>query len=208
MLQHTKNDAPHPEKKKKLQQDGRKGTITIKPNPMPARWVTHRLENSNICWCSLTVVKVLSPASGSPAWGSSIGTGNPPEIWFWRPEGFHFHGTRGNRDLTLGGPKQNVGWSPAEMWVNRGLPQGQGIGSSSAGRSPLVGNLLEAPLTHHRACIFQGWVASGQTTNRKIAQPHPSEDYQIKVLLIPAHQSKTQFFPLSVHPIRKLTQAS
>ena len=64
------------------------------------------------------------------------------------------------------------------------------------------------PLTHHRACIFQGWVASGQTTNRKIAQPHPSEDYQIKVLLIPAHQSKTQFFPLSVHPIRKLTQAS
>ena len=55
---------------------------------------------------------------------------------------------------------------------------------------------------------FQDWVASGQTTNRKIAQPHPSEDYQIKVLLIPAHQSKTQFFPLSVHPIRKLTQAS
>ena len=79
MREVPKNDAPHPEKKKKLQQDGRKGTNTIKPNPIPARWVTDRLENSNIN-SSLTVVKVLSAASGSPAWRSSTGTGNPPEI--------------------------------------------------------------------------------------------------------------------------------
>ena len=38
----------------------------------------------------------------------------------------------------------SVGWSPAEMWVNRGLPQGHSTGSSSAGGSPLVGALLEA----------------------------------------------------------------
>ena len=38
MLQHTKNDAPHPEKKKKLQQDGRKGTIMNKIKSY-TRWV-------------------------------------------------------------------------------------------------------------------------------------------------------------------------
>ena len=79
MLQHTKNDTPRAKTKKKLQQDGRKDTIMIKPNPIPARWVTHKLENSNIN-SSLTVVKVLSPASGFPAWGSSNGTENPPEL--------------------------------------------------------------------------------------------------------------------------------
>ena len=34
-------------KKKKLQQDGRRGTIAIKSNPITVRWVTHRLENRN-----------------------------------------------------------------------------------------------------------------------------------------------------------------
>ena len=166
MLQPTKNDTPHPKTKKKLWQDGRKDTIMIKPNLIPARWVTHKLDSSNIN-SSLTVGQVLSPASGFPAWGSSTGTGSPPEIWLWKPEGLHFHGTGGNRDFTLGGHKQNiawtrtqgkgavtpqetepdlgsVGWSPAEMWAHRDLPQGQGIGSSSAGRNPLVGALLEA----------------------------------------------------------------
>ena len=31
--------------------------------------------------------------------------------------------------------------------------------------------LLALPLA---ACILQGWVASGQTTNREGTQPHPS----------------------------------
>ena len=42
-----KEDNSHAKTKKKPQQDGRKGTIMIKSNPIPARWVTHRLENNN-----------------------------------------------------------------------------------------------------------------------------------------------------------------
>jgi len=36
-----------PKTKKKLQQDGRRVTIMIKPNFIPAEWVTHKLENTN-----------------------------------------------------------------------------------------------------------------------------------------------------------------
>ena len=46
-LPKKKKDTPHPKTKKKLQQDSRRGTIMIKSNPIPAGWVTHRLENSN-----------------------------------------------------------------------------------------------------------------------------------------------------------------
>ena len=42
-----KKDSLSPKTKKKPQQDGRKGAITITSNPIPARWVTHRLENNN-----------------------------------------------------------------------------------------------------------------------------------------------------------------
>ena len=41
-----KKDTPR-SKTKKLQQDSRREAITIKSNPIPARWVTHRLENNN-----------------------------------------------------------------------------------------------------------------------------------------------------------------
>ena len=40
-------DTSCPKTKKKLQQDGRRGTITIKSNPIPAGWMTHKLENDN-----------------------------------------------------------------------------------------------------------------------------------------------------------------
>ena len=42
-----KKDAPCPKTKKKLHQDGRRGTITIKSNAIPVGWVTHKLENNN-----------------------------------------------------------------------------------------------------------------------------------------------------------------
>jgi len=42
-----KKDTPHPRTREKLQQDGRRGTIMIKKsNPIPTRWVTHKLENN------------------------------------------------------------------------------------------------------------------------------------------------------------------
>ena len=42
-----KQNTPHPRTREKLQQDGRRGTIMIKKsNPIPTRWVTHKLENN------------------------------------------------------------------------------------------------------------------------------------------------------------------
>ena len=43
-----KIDASHPKTKKKLQQDSKRDTVTVKSNPIPAGCVTHKLENSNI----------------------------------------------------------------------------------------------------------------------------------------------------------------
>ena len=78
--------------------------------------------------------------------------------------------------------------------------------SSSPGRSALAKALLKLS---HRASRRQDWVASGQTTTRQGAQPHPWADNWIKALLSKtAHQSKTQFFLLPVPSVRKLTQAS
>ena len=42
-----KKDTPCPKTKRKPEQDGRKGVIVIKSNPISAGWVTHRLENNN-----------------------------------------------------------------------------------------------------------------------------------------------------------------
>ena len=38
---------PHPKTKAKPQGDGRRGTITMKSNPIPAGSVTHKMENDN-----------------------------------------------------------------------------------------------------------------------------------------------------------------
>ena len=34
------------DKEEAAERDGRRATITIKPNPIPAGWVTHKLENN------------------------------------------------------------------------------------------------------------------------------------------------------------------
>ena len=157
-----KKDTPGPKTKKKLHQDGRRGAITIKSNPIPVGWVTHKLENNNIKEVS-HCVKVLNPTSGFPAWESNKGTGNSQGIWPWKPAGLHYiHRTRRTKDFSLGGHKltfvhtktqrkgvvipqetepklpATVGSFPEETWVSTGLPQGRGTGSSSLGRSPLA----------------------------------------------------------------------
>ena len=43
----TRNDTPHPEIKEKPQWNSRRGTIMIKSNPIPTKWVIRKLENSN-----------------------------------------------------------------------------------------------------------------------------------------------------------------
>ena len=42
-----KRDTTRPKTKKQLQRDGRRGAITIKSNPIPAGWVSYKLENNN-----------------------------------------------------------------------------------------------------------------------------------------------------------------
>ena len=83
-------------------------------------------------------------------WGSSKGTENPQRIGLWRPMGFDYRTSTGLGKQTLGGHKQNlvhtrtqekgtvtpqktepylpvsVQESPAEAWVDRGLPWAQG----------------------------------------------------------------------------------
>ena len=41
-----KKDSPCPKTKKKLQRNGRRGAMMIKSNPIPIRWVTHKLYNN------------------------------------------------------------------------------------------------------------------------------------------------------------------
>ena len=62
---------PCPKTKKKLQPDGRRGTIMIESNPIP--WEGDP-----------------QSGKGSPAWGLDKGTGNPQGIWPWRPERFDY----------------------------------------------------------------------------------------------------------------------
>ena len=45
---YQKKDILYPKKKQQPQRDSRKGTVAIQWNPIPARWVTHRLENNYI----------------------------------------------------------------------------------------------------------------------------------------------------------------
>ena len=44
--QKKKKDNPHPRTNEKLQQNSRRGTITIKSNAIPARWATQKLEDN------------------------------------------------------------------------------------------------------------------------------------------------------------------
>ena len=146
---HGNHQKKSPMSKDKKPQDSRRGTITMKSNPIPARWVTHKLEN-NPKKNFPTVAKVLSPTSASTTWESDKGTGNQQGIWPWRPEEFSYRistqleeietsllegkinlavtKTQGKGAVT---PQEtdpdlpaSVGGSPVEAWVSKCSPQG------------------------------------------------------------------------------------
>ena len=132
MLEPTKKkDTPRPKTKKKLQRDCRRGTIMIKSNPIPTRWVIHKLENNNTKKKKsyLTVVKVWKPMSGFPAWGPNKGTGNPQVIWSWSTVGFDHKTSTGigetdtpsleGTNKTLCAPRLRR----KEQWLHRKLNQ-------------------------------------------------------------------------------------
>ena len=163
-LEPIKKDIPCPETNKKPQKDDRRGTITIKSNPIPAGWVANNLENNNT-----TEVLPRLWWSGFQAWEPNKGTGNPQGIWLWRPAGFDyqdFHRTGENRDSSLGGHKWNlvcsktqrkgaatpqetepklpasVGGSLVESCIGRDSPYGQGDWQQLFGKVPFGVNPL------------------------------------------------------------------
>ena len=74
MLQPTRKDNPCPKTKRRPQWDSRRGTITVKSNPIPTRWAAH-LENSNtkvlpLLWRFLASHHVSQP--GDPKKGLGI----------------------------------------------------------------------------------------------------------------------------------------
>ena len=164
-------------------------------------------------------MKILSPKSGFPAWGSNKETRNPQGIWLWRPMRFDYRTSTalGETDFTLGGHKQNlactktqgkgavilqepepdltasVGGFPVEVRVGRGSPQGCSHWEQQSWKVPLgVSPFGGHHLPYNRAHRPQGWVISGQTTNREGAQPHPSASNWIKPLLIKALPTRTR----------------
>ena len=84
-----KTDTPCAKTKKKLQWDGRRGTIRIKSNPIPTggwptNWRTIIPKNFSHCY------EGSEPHVRLPSLGIQQRTGNPfvQGIWSWRPVGF------------------------------------------------------------------------------------------------------------------------
>ena len=79
MLEPTKKDIPHPKTKKKPQQDGRRGTITIKSNPIPDGWVIHKLQNNNTKEVLLLLCRFRTPHQAFQPGDLTKGLGIPRE---------------------------------------------------------------------------------------------------------------------------------
>ena len=81
-LELTKKDTPHAKTKEKLQWDGRRGTITIKSNPITAGWVTHKLENTYTTEVHPLEWRFWAPRQASQPGGPATGGGIPRESDF------------------------------------------------------------------------------------------------------------------------------
>ena len=166
MLESTKKkkkkDTPQPKTRKKLQQDSRSGTIMIKSNPIPARWVTHRLENSNTKEVLPLSLRFWTPHEAFQPGDLTKGLGIPtefglegqqdliiglPEDWqkqrlqSWRAQSFMPTKTQRRRAVTPQETKPklpaSVGGPPVEVYVGRGSPQGQEHWKVPLGINPL-----------------------------------------------------------------------
>ena len=108
-LELTKKHTPHPKTKEKPQWDGRWGAITVKSNPITARWVTQRLENTYT-----TEVHLLEWRLWAPCQVANPGVQQREEEFLenqtWKASGIwlqDFDRTKGNRDYTLRGHTQS-----------------------------------------------------------------------------------------------------
>ena len=167
------------------------------------------------------------PTSDFPTWGSGKGTGNPQGIWLWRPVGFDYGTSPGLGETeTLGGHTQNFVCTttqgkkaltsvntepdlPGSVWGSSWnvCQQWPAVRTGALATAVLAAvcwrkSSWRSPVAHHRALRLQDWVATGQTTNREGAQPHPSADNWIKNLPMRARPSflHSQSLPLgSLH---------
>ena len=127
--QKTKNkNTPLSKTKKKLQRDGRRGTIMVKSNPIPSRWVPHKLENNNIkevpplLWSFGTPHQASQP--GDPTKGLEIPRESDLEgQWdllqdLHRPGGTETPGSE-NTNKILHAPRLRV----KKQWLHRKLSQ-------------------------------------------------------------------------------------
>ena len=81
-LELTREHIPHPKTKEKPQWDGRRGTITIKSNPITAGWVTHKLENTYTTEVHLLDWRFWAPCQASQPGRPAMGGGIPRESDF------------------------------------------------------------------------------------------------------------------------------
>ena len=151
-----------PKTKKKPQQDGRRGTITIKSNPIPASWVIHKLENNNTEEVLPLLWRIWAPYQASQPGDPTKELGIPKD-WLWRPAGSDYRTSTGlaEIDSILGGHKQNLTCTKIQergavtpqktepyylleledlSWRHgsAGLPHNWRAGSSSPGRGPMA----------------------------------------------------------------------
>ena len=127
-LELTRKDTPHPKTKEKPQWDSRRGTITVKSNPITAGWVTHRLENTYTTEVHPLKWRFWAPRQASQPGGLATVGGIPREsdlkasgIWLQ-----DFDRTGGNRDSTLRGHTRSrvcIGTQRKEQWPHRKLNQ-------------------------------------------------------------------------------------
>ena len=128
-LELTKKHAPHPNTKEKPQWDGRRGTITIKSNPITTGWVTQKLEKNCTTEVHPLEWSFWAPHQASQPGGSSNGRGNSQRIRLWWPAGFDgrtLTGLEETKTLLLEGTHKVVctsGPRGKEQWRPRRLNQ-------------------------------------------------------------------------------------
>ena len=93
----------------------------------------------------------------------------------------------------------NSGGSPVEVWVSSGLLRGQRHWQQQFWEVPLGKRaLLEVVINPAIEPVDSG-AESPQAKQLIEREPHPSADYSVTEH-DPAHQDKTQFFPIPVLP--------
>ena len=173
MLEPTKGGYPHPKTKEKPQYYGRRSAITKKSKPIPAGWATHKLENNNTKKLSHCWERFWAPHWASQPGDLAKGLGIPRKSGCEGQKDLlqDFHKTRGNRDSTLRGHKQNlsctrtqekgavtpqetepdlpasVGGSPVKIWVSSGSPQGWEMAAAVLGSASWREASWRLPLT-------------------------------------------------------------